>query len=134
MKSTRITFHILITTLLVIVSNSQTLSRIRIRDKWFVDDHNRVVTFRGTNAVNKNAPWLPTVKDNDMSNLTQVENLKKWGFNVVRLGVMWSGVMPFRDHINHTYLDEMLSIVDTLHLNGIYVILDLHQDMLSSKL
>lgn len=115
-------------------SSQLPLSRIKIRGKWFVDDLDRVITFRGTNAVMKESPWVPNLKYNDMTNLTQVLNLKKWGFNVVRLGLMWSGVMPAKDAINHTYLDEMASIVDTLGQNGIYVILDLHQDMLSSNL
>ena len=110
------------------------LSRIRIKGKWFVDDQDRVVMFRGTNAVRKKFPWVPDVKENDMTNATQVANLRRWGFNVVRLGLMWSGVMPTRDVINRTYLTEMANIVDFLGQNGIYVILDLHQDMLSSKL
>lgn len=114
--------------------NAKKLSRIKIRGKHFVDDQDRVVLFRGTNAVMKSFPWIPNQKFNDMTNLTQVVNLSKWGFNVVRLGLMWSGLMPERDVINQTYLNEMVNIIDQLGSFGIYVIIDLHQDMLSSKL
>lgn len=110
------------------------LSPIKTRGKWFVDDQDRAITFRGINAVMKKFPWVPNQPDIDMTNATQVLNLKKWGFNVVRLGVMWAGVMPARDVINQTYINEILGIVDLLAENGIYAIIDLHQDMLSSKL
>lgn len=115
-------------------SSSARLSRIKVRGKWFVDEQDRVITFRGINAVMKKFPWVPNQPENDMTNATQVANLRKWGFNVVRLGVMWSGVMPARDFINQTYINEILGIVDLLAANDIYVIIDLHQDMLSSKL
>lgn len=113
---------------------SSELSRIKLRGKWFVDEQDRVVFLRGTNAVNKQSPWLPTMNENDLTNPSQVRNLREWGFNVVRLGVMWSGVMPARNFINQTYLNEIIKIVDLLADYNIYVIVDLHQDMLSSKL
>ena len=74
--------------------HDQKLSKIQIRDKWFVDEHNRVVLFHGINAVQKQFPWIPNTKEIDMTNKTQLFNLKKWGLNVVRLGVMWSGLAP----------------------------------------
>lgn len=129
---------ILWTTLWLLIVNdgvqSTRLSRIKLRGKWFVDELDRVVILRGTNAVEKRPPWIPNIKHNDMTNSSQIRNLRDWGFNVVRVGVMWSGVMPERDVINQTYLDEMIKIVDSLADNGIYVIVDLHQDMLSSRL
>lgn len=109
-------------------------SKIRIKDKWFVDDKNRVILFHGINAVRKEFPWIPNQKNLDMTNDSQLFNLKKWGFNTVRLGLMWSGLMPKKNMINQTYLDQMVSIVDRLAFFDFYVIIDLHQDMMSSKL
>lgn len=136
MRSTNFICAVIILVGLVATSGAKKvpLSRIRIRGKWFVDDLDRVTMLRGTNAVCKKFPWVPDSIENDMTNLTQVSNLKRWGFNVVRLGLMWSGVMPVRDVINQTYLTEMVNIVDMLGQNDIYVIVDLHQDMLSTKL
>lgn len=60
--------------------------------------------------------------------------MKQWGFNVVRLGFMWSGLYPTApDIINQTYVTEMMKIVNLLEEYGMYVIIDLHQDMLSSQ-
>ena len=110
------------------------LSRIQIRDNHFVDEYGRVTLFRGINAVQKTFPWLPYENtQRDLSNKTQLNNLKQWGFNAVRLGVMWAGLMPLKDKLNQTYLNEIISIVENLAALNIYVIIDLHQDMLSSK-
>lgn len=109
-------------------------SKIRIKDKWFVDDKNRVILFHGINAVRKEFPWIPNKKNLDMTNDSQLFSLKKWGFNTVRLGLMWSGLMPTKNMINQTYLEQMVNIVDRLAFFDFYVIIDLHQDMMSSKL
>ncbi|RNA13991.1 glycoside hydrolase subgroup catalytic core [Brachionus plicatilis] len=126
---------ILFLALAYVTSGSQSpLSKIRINDKWFVDEKNRVVLFHGINAIRKEFPWIPDKKELNMTNNTQLLNLKKWGFNTVRLGVMWSGLMPEKNLINQAYLDQMIKIVDQLALFDFYVIIDLHQDMMSSKL
>jgi endoglycosylceramidase len=43
------------------------------------------------------------------------------------------GVMPHKNHVNQTYLNEITKIVDRLASYGIYTLIDLHQDMMSSK-
>jgi endoglycosylceramidase len=114
------------------VSAHNSLSKISIRGSNFVDDYGRVKSFHGLNAVSKQFPWIPLVNPN-LKNETELDNLKKWGFNVVRLGLMWSGLRPTKEFINTTYLDEMVTIINDLAVRGIYVIVELHQDMMSSK-
>jgi endoglycosylceramidase len=115
------------------LKHSKQLSRIKASGKWFVDDTGRVILFRGINAVKKSIPWLPTDGHLDLTNMTQLRNLKKWGFNVVRLGVMWTGLMPENNKMNQTYLDAIVSIVNSLAAHDMHVIIDLHQDMMSSR-
>lgn len=62
------------------------LGRISLNGKWFVDSDGHVRLFRGVNSVKKAFPWIPNDLHVDMTNKTQLANLKKWGFNVVRLG------------------------------------------------
>jgi endoglycosylceramidase len=114
-------------------SVKKSLSKISLNGKWFVDEEGRVKLFRGINAVAKQAQWIPNYGHVNLSNKTQLEYLKKWGFNVIRLGFMWSGLYPQKNIVNQTYVDEMLNIINTLESYGIYVIIDLHQDMMSSK-
>lgn len=59
------------------------LTRIGIKDSWFIDEYNRVVFFHGINAVRKEFPWIPNTTPVDLTNETQLVNLKKWGFNTV---------------------------------------------------
>lgn len=58
----------------------------------------------------------------------------EWGFNFVRLGVMWEAVEIAPDTFNMTYLDEVENLVNRLGQRGIFVILDAHQDILARRL
>jgi endoglycosylceramidase len=61
-----------------------------------VDEHGRAILFHGVNAVYKVAPFIPTITGpwtpNDSLNAQDIEYMKEWGFNFVRLGVMWEAV------------------------------------------
>ena len=46
---------------------------------------------------------------------------------------MWSGAEPGPLQFNQTYIDATKSIVSKLAERGIYTLLDLHEDVLSSK-
>jgi endoglycosylceramidase len=105
------------------------LSKISLKGNLFADDKGRIKLFHGMNAVNKEFPWYPI----GLTNTTQLDNLKLWGFNAVRLGVMWTGLRPDFNTVNQTYLNIILKIIDDLSQRGIYVIIDMHQDMMSTK-
>ena len=132
-------FNLTILCILTIIPNlkglipTKRLDKISLNGKWFVDEKNRVVMLRGINAVKKSFPWLPNSGHIDMTNLEQLSSLKQWGFNCVRLGVMWAGLMPSENQINQTYLNEIKHIINLLGEHDIYVLIDLHQDMMSSK-
>lgn len=88
------------------------------------------------NAVYKVAPWHPTTHGYDStSTLSEVDamNLHNWGFNIVRLGVMWPGVEPTQGNYDQDYLKEIETIVTNLSKHNIYVILDFHQDLWHRK-
>jgi endoglycosylceramidase len=57
--------------------------------------------------------------------------MQRLGLNVVRLGVLWSGVEPTRGHYNETYLDQLDTIVTLAATHGVYTLLDWHQDGIS---
>ncbi|CAF4662508.1 unnamed protein product [Rotaria sp. Silwood1] len=46
---------------------------------------------------------------------------------------MWAGVEPQPQQYNETYLNIMKNIVESLESNNIYVLFDMHQDVLSSR-
>ena len=54
-----------------------------------------MVLLHGVNVVYKVPPYIPDTQTFDpQKSLTaeDIANLKKWGFNFVRLGVMWEAV------------------------------------------
>eukprot|EP00746_Dinoflagellata_sp_MGD_P026988 gnl/MRDRNA2_/MRDRNA2_163583_c0_seq1.p1 gnl/MRDRNA2_/MRDRNA2_163583_c0~~gnl/MRDRNA2_/MRDRNA2_163583_c0_seq1.p1 ORF type:complete len:680 (+),score=90.93 gnl/MRDRNA2_/MRDRNA2_163583_c0_seq1:90-2129(+) len=102
----------------------------------FVGSDGRTHLFHGVNAVYKSFPWYPSTGAFDSNNSLSVDdmkNLRLWGFNVVRLGMMWPGVEPASGQYNQTYLQIMRRLVDDMYAHGIYTIVDFHQDAFSEK-
>lgn len=62
----------------------------------FVDQYGRYRVFHGVNAIQKLAPFYPPKLDHFDANYSlsdmDLENLRGWGFNVIRLHVAWEGV------------------------------------------
>eukprot|EP00657_Telonema_sp_P-1_P004841 TRINITY_DN21539_c0_g1_i1.p1 TRINITY_DN21539_c0_g1~~TRINITY_DN21539_c0_g1_i1.p1 ORF type:complete len:127 (+),score=54.64 TRINITY_DN21539_c0_g1_i1:35-415(+) len=74
----------------------------------FRDDQNRAVFFHGLNYVNKDAPYYPTITDVD------IVNMKSIGTNLIRLGVMMSGVFPSNSTPDTAYLDQIEAVITCL--------------------
>jgi len=51
--------------------------------------------------------------------------------NLVRLGVMWEAVETSEGVYNQTYLDEVEKLINNLGDEGIYTMIDNHQDVLA---
>src|SRR5919199_4656869 len=54
--------------------------------------------------------------------------MRKLGYDAVRLNLSWSLLEPRPGHINATYMDRIAQVVRWAHSEGIYVVLDMHQD------
>ena len=81
------------------------------------DPDGRHMIFHGVNVVYKVPPYIPDgdVYDSQNSlNKEDIANLKKWGFNIVRLGVMWEAVEYAPGQYNQTYLEEINSLITAL--------------------
>mmetsp|Transcript_29831 Transcript_29831/g.67479 ORF Transcript_29831/g.67479 Transcript_29831/m.67479 type:complete len:557 (-) Transcript_29831:193-1863(-) len=101
-----------------------------------VNEQGSEVVFHGVNVVAKLPPYHPqTDKFDPVDSLVDrdIQDMRAMGANVVRLLVALPGVFPARGQVNETYLDKLVEIVDLLALNGIYTILDAHQDLFSPK-
>lgn len=101
--------------------------QLRHDGRWLVDASGRTVLLHGVNAVWKHPPYVApdtaggfTAKDADL--------LADNGFNAVRLGVLFAGVMPRPGVVDRGYLDKVARIVKLLATRHIYVLLDFHQD------
>jgi endoglycosylceramidase len=102
--------------------------------KTLRDETNRPIILHGVNIVVKRPPYLPdTEKFDSMNSLTieDVKIMKTLGFNFVRLGVMWEAVEKTEKFYDIEYLKQTQKIINLLGENGIYTLIDIHQDLFS---
>ncbi|MBV9721952.1 MAG: cellulase family glycosylhydrolase [Mycobacterium sp.] len=92
---------------------------------WLTNSDGQVVILHGLNETYKEAPYEPAADGFDNQDAAF---LAANGFNVVRVGVIWSELEPDPGVYNTAYLDSIENTVQTLGNNGIYSILDFHQD------
>jgi endoglycosylceramidase len=92
---------------------------------WVTNSAGQVVLLHGANEVYKMAPYEPSVSGFDEDDAAF---LAANGFNVVRLGVIWAAVEPEPGVYDTDYLDSIQQTVQMLADNGIYTVIDMHQD------
>jgi len=111
------------------------LISVDIETSRLVDEDGRERIFHGTNVVYKGAPYYPPIDseyDTIMSfNEQDFEQLEAWGFNSVRLGLLWAGIEPKRDQFDEDYLQKMVTISEKMSAHGIYTLVNMHQDVMS---
>merc|ERR1712216_366392 len=97
--------------------------RMDPRTGLFKDGLGRTRFFHGLNAVYKQAPFYPTMARNGTGPCTphhlyslcpeEIKQIKEdWGFNMIRLGVMWEAVMPHEGTLDESYLSIMSDLVN----------------------
>jgi endoglycosylceramidase len=122
-------YLILATTVLFTVANSKKV-HVDPATKRLRDEYGRDLLFHGVNVIYKMAPYIPDVDEGfepqDSLNEFDMANLKKWGMNFVRLGVMWEAVEIADGVYNYTYLDEIEKLINELGEHGIYSQIDAH--------
>jgi endoglycosylceramidase len=119
---------------------------------YLYDSRGRVVFFHGVNAVYKYAPYelYPDPRKPWNFSVADASLMARLGFNVVRLGMTWSGLEPgtapandpaickpgaptnpdqFNQAVFNRYVARLTKTVDLLGRFHIYTILDMHQDV-----
>lgn len=107
-------------------------SQLRREGRYLVDAQHRVVLLHGVNAVWKLPPYAPPDTAEGFT-AADADWLRAHGFNSVRLGVLFAGVMPAEGVIDSAYLDRIDRVVQLLTSRGIYVLFDFHQDIYSER-
>jgi endoglycosylceramidase len=128
------------------------MDQIRISGNRFVDGHGRQIILSGINLVFKGkrlsdgdhrAQQGKTILGDDRQWMRSDMNyiapwteadfahLRDWGFNVVRLGLIWDAVEPQPGFFDKPYLDWIGSMLDLCEQYGLYAFLDMHQDLFS---
>lgn len=121
--------------LLAIVVSASAFS-VDTENTLFLDQYSRYTVFHGVNVVRKLAPFYPDLEhfhsNNSLTDM-DLENLRSWGFNMIRLHVAWEGVEPTRGQYNYTYIEKLREVIRKANKYGINVLLDAHQDLFNRK-
>lgn len=111
---------------------------VNTTSRFMIDGARRSTIFHGVNVVYKVDPYLPTTNstfDPQLSlNDEDIENMVKWGFNFVRLGVMWEAVERQKGVYDETYLANVNALINKLGARGIYTMVDAHQDVFARSI
>lgn len=100
---------------------------IYIKDQRFLDPSGQEMIFHGLNLVNKN----PEENYLGPKDKEAIEKIRSWGFNCVRLGVIWDGLEPEPGIFDEDYLRGLDDRIRWAAENDLYVLLDMHQDLYS---
>jgi endoglycosylceramidase len=106
---------------------SSSLPALRTIGQRFIDPDGRQVILHGVNLVNKD-PRVGYIGPETSSTFAE---LRRWGLNIVRLGVIWAGLEPEAGRFDDVYLDKIEQQVAWAGEHGLYVLLDMHQDLYS---
>jgi endoglycosylceramidase len=98
--------------------------------RWITTEDGRVVILHGLNMVSKRAPFTPASVG---FGTAAAATLADSGFDVVRLGVLYQAVEPRPGVISNSYLTSIDKTVTQLASDGIYSLLDFHQDEMNQE-
>lgn len=105
------------------------METIGYRGQSFFTDSGKQILFNGLNVLCRDSQMgycYPGFAD-------ALPWFRESGFNLIRLGIFWDGVEPEPGKYDRTYLEKVKEIVREAEKNGIYVMLDMHQDLFSVK-
>lgn len=107
------------------------MNKIFAKDKKFIDSSGREIIFSGVNVVDKSDYKIGEQKFPFLNEDT-IKKFNECGFNLIRLGFNWAKIEPDSGKYNDAYIESLGEIIDLCEKYGIYVFLDMHQDLFSS--
>lgn len=101
----------------------------RVENGKLVDKDGKTLILHGINHVVKDS----TINFFDEKDESIFKLFKECGFNVVRFGVNWSGLEPTPGVYDEAYLAKLDKRVEWARENGLYLMLDMHQDLYAQQ-
>ena len=103
------------------------MDRITTKGLCFVDESGRTRIFNGMNIDDK------AIGEKFRYDLDD-EFFEKYaanGFNLIRLAIQWANLEPEQGKYSESYLESLDAIFERAENHGVYILLDMHQDLYS---
>ena len=102
---------------------------VSVKDGRFVDDAGRHVILNGINVggKHKNTDYVSWHGPDDFA------RMREWGFNCVRLLIIWAAIEPECGKYDEAFLRRIDERIAWAKANGLYVLVDMHQDLWGEK-
>jgi endoglycosylceramidase len=102
---------------------------VTVAGRQFLDAAGKPMILHGINVVNKSKAegYIGDLSADDFA------TIRSWGMNCVRLGIFWDGLEPEPGRIDEGYLERITQLIAWARAEGLFVLLDMHQDLYSVK-
>jgi endoglycosylceramidase len=102
---------------------------VTVSGTHFLDGSGKPLLLHGINVANKSRDqgYVGDLAPGDFA------AIRSWGMNCIRLTIFWDGLEPEPGRIDEAYLDRISRLVGWAKAAGLYVLLDMHQDLYSVK-
>src|SRR5688572_2330687 len=100
--------------------------RPHVADGFIRTADGRALVLRGVNLAGRNR-WPPYFDFHGPDDFLRVR--RDWAMNSIRLITTWAAIEPVRGRYDEAYLDALAERVVWAGQAGLYVIIDLHQDV-----
>lgn len=106
----------------------QGLRWVTVSGMQFVDGPGKLL-LHGINVSNKSPQegYVGKLNSDDYA------AIRSWGMNCIRFTIFWDGLEPQPGHLDAAYLERIAQQVAWAKTQGLYVLLDMHQDLYSVK-
>lgn len=99
---------------------------IEANGRWFPRDaQGRALNLHGYN-IKLHADRIGTLT------LDQLQDMRRNGFDLLRLAIFWSDLEPTKGNWNDAYFADLAHVLDLAETAGVEVVLDMHQDSYST--
>lgn len=105
------------------------MEKILLNGTRFTNESGREIILHGVNVLCREAALGHFYPDFENA----FPFFERMGFNLLRFGIFWHGVEPRPGVYDEAYLRRVKEIVDFAGSRGIYMILDMHQDLFAQK-
>lgn len=105
------------------------MEKLTLKDTRFVNESGKEVILHGLNVLQRqreNNHFYPGFEK-------AFGYFRRSGFNLLRFGIFWDGAEPEPGQVDMEYLRKVKDIVNLAEENGIYILLDMHQDLFAQK-